>query len=135
MLLNANRHTGYLRVKLDNTQGVFDMSKTYLLSIPIHTSMKSDLVYGADQLIDAYNANIKEYTAVLQDLAKSGNHYRFDTSTEEAKQRAEEQFGRTPKLDILVQQLRNSLRTDEAGDIQYVDFFLQAPQDEGRAKR
>ena len=35
------------------------MSKTYLLSIPIHTSMKSDLVYGADQLIDAYNANIK----------------------------------------------------------------------------
>ena len=84
VLLNANRHTGYLRVKLDNTQGVFDMSKTYLLSIPIHTSMKSDLVYGADQLIDAYNANIKEYTAVLQDLAKSGNHYRFDTSTEEA---------------------------------------------------
>lgn len=135
VLLNANRHTGYLRVKLDNTQGVFDMSKTYLLSIPIHTSMKSDLVYGADQLIDAYNANIKEYTAVLQDLAKSGNHYRFDTSTEEAKRRAEEQFGRTPKLDILVQQLRNSLRTDEAGDIQYVDFFLQAPQDEGRAKR
>lgn len=135
VLLNANRHTGYLRVKLDNTQGVFDMSKTYLLSIPIHTSMKSDLVYGADQLIDAYNANIKEYTAVLQDLAKSGNHYRFDISTEEAKQRAEEQFGRTPKLDILVQQLRNSLRTDEAGDIQYVDFFLQAPQDEGRAKR
>ena len=53
VLLNANRHTGYLRVKLDNTQGVFDMSKTYLLSIPIHTSMKSDLVYGADQLIDA----------------------------------------------------------------------------------
>ena len=99
------------------------------------TGMKMSPEQLADQLIDAYNANIKEYTAVLQDLAKSGNHYRFDTSTEEAKQRAEEQFGRTPKLDILVQQLRNSLRTDEAGDIQYVDFFLQAPQDEGRAKR
>ena len=94
MLLNANRHTGYLRVKLDNTQGVFDMSKTYLLSIPIHTSMKSDLVYGADQLIDAYNANIKEYTAVLQDLAKSGNHYRFDTSTEQNSEQKNSLAGR-----------------------------------------
>lgn len=135
VLLNATRHTGYLRVLLDNTQGVFHTESTYLLSVPIHTSMKSDLVTGADQLMDAYNANVKEYMAVLQNLKKSGSYYQFDTSSEEAKQLAAEQFARTPKLDILVQQLRNSLNTDENSDVQYVDFILQAPQEEGRSNR
>lgn len=134
VLLSANRHTAYLRVKLDNSQGVIDTTQTYLLSVPIHTSMKSDLVYGANQLMEQYNANVKEYSGVLQALAKSGSHYSFDASTEEAKQNAREQFSRTPKLDIMVQQLRNSLSTEENSDVQYVDYILHAPQG-GKRKR
>lgn len=135
LLLSQNRHTGYLRVMIDNTLNTIDANQTYLLSVPIHTSMKADLAYGADHLLEMYNANIKEYTEVLQLLDGSGSHYRFDTSSEEAKQKACEQFARTPKLDILVQQLRNELNSNSSDDVQYVDFLLSAPQNTGRRTR
>lgn len=134
VLLKSNRHTGYLRVMVDNTEGAFDPEQTYLLSVPIHTSMKSDMVSCADQLLEEYNADTKAYTQALQALTKHGDRYSFDTSTEEAMQQAKEQFARTPKLDIIVQQLRNSLNTKVSSDVQFVDFVLSAPQNEGRSR-
>lgn len=131
-LLTAGRRVAYLRVmvdtKMESDGGLFREQTDYYLTVPIHTTMLNTGQLNVEEL-EQRNANIAEYRMAIEALSGSGDHYNWAQSSEEARKMAQQQFCKTPKLDVLTKGLTNVFEgRDAVNDVQYVDFIFFAEE-------